>query len=712
MSNEIDSLPRDRTFGKAFDYKRYKDHFTKASFHRVPWDQSYKDIVHFNTTAELDAYLDFGDKRQFDDLSYLKMGEPITINLPFNQVIEWNYVRVQNFSQPVVEAAPDKLMSYYYFITDVQYVSANATRVILQLDAWQTYGRTITFGDAYVTQGHVGIAEETALPNEDGLLSTPEGLNLGGDYRVGATNQRFLAPNTNAVICVVSASDLTGDYGTIDDPKLRTAGGSLFEGLPNGGSIYLFKQPSDFKAYMNATKDQSWVTQAIISVTALPMSWADMTSNGLSYTDVTLNGVNAATPDDFTKVPVTEIDAGVRADMSMNWVDSRYSHLKKFSMFPYMFFELNTYTGEPLTMKNEMFSSSSPNVKLKVYLHAAPPAPRLAMMPVGYGTTTGTNGEHFNVAQWISNFPQFSVVNNGSAMVLASQAHSLSQSYKSADWAQQRAMAGANTSYDQATAASGLTANQANLGIGAANAQTALQNSTITTKAVKDAAFGIGGGILSGARGGGVGMAAGALTGAIGAASTGIDAAISINQNTQSTNIATNLTANQAQNTIGNMDYNRDTNFSLAQFGAKGDYQNAVAQINAKVEDAKLSQPSTAGTTGGDAFMLAVEGWSVHVKTKHIPKSAMRAIGDYWLRYGYAINRFVNLPQDLQVMEYFTYWKCSEVYIIDARCPEPIKRIISGILEKGVTVHRHPNTISQGFLVTMVNPPIIGKYVR
>lgn len=710
MTSEIDKLPRERSFGKDFDYKRYKDHYTKASFHRVPWDQSYKDIVHFDTTADLDNYLNFVDNRQFDDLSYLKMGEPINISMPFNQVIEWNYVRVENFKQPVSTGIADKVMTYYYFITDVQYVSANTTRVVLQLDAWQTYGRTISFGDAYVTQGHVGIAEETALPDEDGLLATPEGLNLGADYRVGNHYQHKLTPNVDAVVCVVSASDLKGDYGTIDDPKLRTATGSLFEGLPNGASIYFFKKPSDFTAYMAATKDQSWVTQAIISVTILPVKWSDLDSAGFDYSNVTLNGVVAAEPDPFAQIPVTTVNAGNRANMSMAWVDGRYTHLKKFSMFPYMFFELNTYTGEPLVLKNEMIRGD--DVEVKLYLHAAPPAPRLAMVPQGYGADIGSVGESYNVAQWISNFPQFSVVNNGAAMTLASQAHSLSQSYKSADWSQQRTLNAANTAYDQASAASSLAVNQGNLAIGAANAQTSLQNSTITTKAVKDAAFGIGGGVLSGARGGGVGMAAGALSGAIGAASTGIDAAISINQNTQSNSIATNLTANQTQNSVNNMNYVRDTNLSLAQFGAKGDYQNAVAQINAKVEDAKLTQPSTAGTTGGDAFMLAIEGWSVHLKVKHIPKSAMRAIGDYWLRYGYAINRFVKLPQDLQVMSAFTYWKCSEVYITDARCPEPIKRIVSGILEKGVTVHRHPNTISQGFLVTMANPPIMGKYVR
>jgi hypothetical protein len=64
----------------------------------------------------------------------------------------------------------------------------------------------------------------------------------------------------------------------------------------------------------------------------------------------------------------------------------------------------------------------------------------------------------------------------------------------------------------------------------------------------------------------------------------------------------------------------------------------------------------------------------------------LATIGDYWLRYGYAVQRSTILPPDLAVMDRFTYWECAEVYIRSSRVTEAHKQMLRGILEKGVTV--------------------------
>lgn len=712
MDLELPPIPQ---FGN-FPYEQHKDEYTsKASFHRVPWDQSYRDVVYFQSNATLNAYLDARPKFYFDDLSYQKMGEPISVGVPFNQMLQWNYLRVTNYVQPVGSATKDKVMDYYYFVTDVQYVSADNTRLVLQLDVWQTYARSVTWGDAYVETGHVGIAENNVNVGDDNILLNPEGFDLGSDYRVGSTSSWNISAGANSLICVVSASDLEGDYGTLDDPKLRTATGSLMEDLPNGAGIYFFKNSGDFKNYMQNTADESWVTQAIISITAVPATEQDM--NASEFETVSLNGVSAWKPHAGARIPVRSQFIAVTSTDS--WTPQKFRHLKKFSVHPYSFYECSSYTGEPMVLKRELMKTRQQGgvtvSDYDVYIHIAPPAPRLAIVPRAYNSPNGSgkeDGEFLNVAQWISNFPQFSVVNSGYIGTMASQAHSLSQSYKSADWSQQRALAAANTSYDQASAGIGL-ANEMNQNqINSMNAQTSLQNTTTAIRAVKDGAFAIGGGIASGAKAGPAGMAAGALGGAVSAANTGLDAIISTNQNTQSNSIATSLARQQTSAQTGNMAYVRDTNIDLARFGAKGDYSNAIAQINAKVQDAKMTQPSTAGTTGGDAFMLAMFGWKFHVKHKHIPRVAMEAIGSHWLRYGYSVNRYVQLPQDLHVMNAFTYWKCSEVFIKSALCPEPVKRALSGVLEKGFTHWRNPGDLENGSPMTITNLPITGSYIR
>ena len=91
--------------------------------------------------------------------------------------------------------------------------------------------------------------------------------------------------------------------------------------------------------------------------------------------------------------------------------------------------------------------------------------------------------------------------------------------------------------------------------------------------------------------------------------------------------------------------------------------------------------------------MLAANGWAVHVKLKRIMPAVAAMIGDYWLRYGYAINRYFDMDDGLNCMTKFTYWKTKETYLRIAYCPESFRQTIRGIFEKGVTVWEHPDYI-------------------
>ena len=69
----------------------------------------------------------------------------------------------------------------------------------------------------------------------------------------------------------------------------------------------------------------------------------------------------------------------------------------------------------------------------------------------------------------------------------------------------------------------------------------------------------------------------------------------------------------------------------------------------------------------------------------------MRQIGDFWLRYGYYVNRWLAPPADLKCMENFTYWKMQSVSLSASEVPELFKETIRGIFEKGVTVWNDPD---------------------
>ena len=706
--NQIHDLPESKDYGLDFNYSLWTAN-TVATFCNVPWNSDYRDIVRFDNQAALDSYINnqTGPKLTINKLSYAKFGRPIRIDKPFNAVQKYNYIRVANPLQPI---AGDEVKSFYYFIVDVQYVNPNCTEIYIQLDVWQSFGYGVSFGNCYIEQGHIGIANENQFSGHGrDYLTTPEGLDIGNEYQIlqnyshsVASARRPYLGMPDYTILVASTISLDGDYGDVEHPKLTSAKGSEMENLPNGCELYEFNSLGHLRAFLDAMADKPWVTQGIISITAFPRS----ARYGLTTTDKNLGDA----------MSVREINGGTlktpKTPMKGNWRETisfgaRYGKLQKFFTYPYMVLELTTYSGTPLILKPECWLDN--DATIVEVPHFAPPNPRLAFYPFRYNASFSTGSEEDEYGVWndggefldmqtaIMNFPSFSVVNNGYMQFLASNANSIAYQHQSADWSQQRALASNQTSYDQASAGINLSKDLAGQGMNAATQSTNLQNQVAGFRAIQS-------GINS------VGQIGNGPTGIIGAATgmvnAGIDYAITTGQNTAQLGINNNLTAGQNRATTDNAAYLRDTNKSLADWSANGDYQNQIAGINARVQDAKLTQPTTAGQVGGDAFNLAQYKWGVDLKVKVLQPAFIAAIGEYWLRYGYAINRFGRMPDSFMVMEKFTYWKLKETYITGASCPETFKQVIRGIFEKGVTVWKNPNDI--GNIDIADNAPLAG----
>jgi hypothetical protein len=103
-----------------------------------------------------------------------------------------------------------------------------------------------------------------------------------------------------------------------------------------------------------------------------------------------------------------------------------------------------------------------------------------------------------------------------------------------------------------------------------------------------------------------------------------------------------------------------------------------------------MIQPSVSGQMGGETLNYVNGRFEIGVRYKIPDLAAITRIGEYWLRYGYAIRNFIVPPANLMVMEKFTYWKMQETYITTAPMPETFKQTIRGIFEKGVTVWASP----------------------
>lgn len=697
---------------------------TRATLVNVPWNNDYRDIVKFSSKTELDGYISSLASSTFEitRMTYLKPNEPIVIGLPFSQVYAFNYLRVDNSALPV---PGDLSRSYYYFITDVQYIAPESTQVILQLDVWTTFGLDVKFGRCYIEQGHIGIANSNAMSsNGRDFLDIPEGLDTGNEYGIAFADQfdiGAISVGTEASYDIIVATTVSfeGSGGTVDDPTLVSARGSNFAGLPNGCEFYWFPSLDSYSQFARNTRNAPWVTSGIVSIMAVP----SLDGNGRTppqYDSITTS---------FQSTPIRRLkntfisSRKVTVPNSNNWRDGilnnlpeRYRRLKKFLVYPYTAIEVTTYSGTPIVLQPQNMVGS--DITMVEMLHVVLPGPRAMYYPYRYNAIIGGNGQpiaggditsalnggindradFLDVATGITDMPTFSVANSSYLTYMASNRNAIAFAHSSADWSQQRALSGNSLGFSQAQESMRGQRDQLDIDLQRQSSTQDVQNTAAIQQAILSGATGIAGG----ASGGVAGIAAGAA----GAVTGGISTGIGINAANQS--LAISQSAQRASTGVSQRvsSYMADTNKAYADWAAQGDYSQAIAGINAKVQDAKLVPPTTAGQVGGDAFLLATYQWSVHAKIKRVSGAALASIGEYWLRYGYAINRFIVPPESLQVMDRFTYWRMKETYIVSAMCPEPIKQTIRGIFEKGVTVWKSPDDI--GVIDVSDNRPLEG----
>lgn len=668
----------------------------------VPWDASYRDVVRFASEEDKAAWfqraaLEGATGFTLSGLVYLKAGEPVRLPVPFSQVNQCNYLVVRNPEQPVpsrVSGRPERIPdTFYYFVTDVRYLAPNCTELSVQLDVWMTYGERLAYGLSFVARGHAGIANEASgISNIADYLTDPEGLDYGAEYDI--VHQEFINFLTlEPWILVVSTADLASDWGSVSSPHLTTAGGSFTCGFVSGCAVYGFSAES-FRSLMAALSQAPWVSQCITYITAVPQQFVTWGAQ------IDVHGVTGYT---LASPPPQSPSYSVGGVMGKFSLPERYQGLYKLYSSPYCLLEITALTGGGLVVKPEFLSLDNGAMTINTRACMTPPDVRIMAWPGyynkgaadgGFSTTSHLigdfltqewtsgleGGENMDMALTIGNFPQINVVNNGYMLYMANSNYTRNYQYSAADWARERAMYGANVARGQAV--QGMGAQSANNRV---SNQLAWQQNAI---AQQQNAWGGVQGVVGG-------LASGNLLGAAGTALTaGVDAALNSKWMTEST--SNQVAASQAQlaNSLAAQSYSVDTNYALASYNASRDYHMQISAIEAQVQDARLTQPSVSGQNGGDCLNWSNGYVGLLVKWKRPKQNHLVQLGEYFLRYGYIVNRWIHPPRDLCLMDKFTYWEIQDPQVF-GEVPEVFKQTVRGILSAGVTVWTSPDLIGR-----------------
>ena len=556
-------------------------------------------------------------------------------------------------------------------------------------------------------------------------------------------------------IIVVSTTNLTDSPGTQSKPSLQTATGSIFEGATDGCEVYYCDSRMAYVANIMALGTlYPWVTQGISAIYMVPKIPQDYINKyGAEVTKI--YGSNVSTDYGKIYQFKTGIDSEMRYEDILDVsnfrdnfnIPSRYRNLKKLYCYPYCVVECSSLNGTVITYKpediqsnnltiRETYSFAPSGTRINFYIPNYNEAGAATISPLdidgkGYGLPID-GGEMLDASFGITNLPHFSVVNNGGALAMANSAYTRAYAADSAQWTRAKAQASAytdssntmwqreyatqqtNLSNANRSAANAITANSLNQSLAIVQANTgAMAELAVQTNNMSSGISGlqqVGGAVLSAASGSVAGAVGGAM-GAIGTlAQNGVNnystlRSAAISNHTASANTANTTATNAAQTSQANTYASAATglsnqlssvisqsNLNLANYAAKGDYQNAIAGINAQVQQMQLTPPTTSGALGGDMFNLSNGIMGVLVRFKTCAPSALRSAGEYMLRYGYFVQRFITPPASLECMEKFTFWQMQEAYV-RGTLPEEYRLTIKGMFERGVTVWAKPEYI-------------------
>ena len=132
---------------------------------------------------------------------------------------------------------------------------------------------------------------------------------------------------------------------------------------------------------------------------------------------------------------------------------------------------------------------------------------------------------------------------------------------------------------------------------------------------------------------------------------------------------------------------------ATARANAQRDYDVGVAGIQAGLNQAALEAPRQFGEfSNGDTSVTRPQGIFCNIVTQS--KDAIEQTGDYWLRFGYMVNRAWKF-EGFNLMPHFTFWKVKDMWIAGNNVPDAYLDEIRFSLMSGVCVWRDPHDIGR-----------------
>ena len=356
----------------------------------TPLERDEEHTLNFSSLENQTAYFLSKTIASFNDFTYVKDTQALVVGKPYDQIYTCNYLMYRN------NGFNNKY--FYAFITKMEYVSENSTRIYFEIDSLQTWYFQLELNEVFVEREHV--SDDTI-----GLHTIPEGLETG-EY---ITNTPQSSNHIGTTCLCMGLS--TGNWG------------STINSQYTGISYVFFKDTQDQYAMgaLNRYKDTILDNdEAIVCIFPMPINMIN------DYVNWNLPiGDSGMTYGKLTNYNIT--GAFSLSTFGGSWLPKLGTYTprnKKLLTYPYRYLLLTNNNGGSNTYKFEDFSG---NPSFNVY-GALVPSCSFLCVPNNYkGATLNYSeslvGAKMPLASWTSdlytNWATQNGINSGFANIVS-----------------------------------------------------------------------------------------------------------------------------------------------------------------------------------------------------------------------------------------------------------------------------------------------------
>ena len=245
----------------------------------------FQNTIHFNSNSERDAF--FLEGNHYSELNVKNVDfnfirDRSTIDLP----VSYDAMRGVNYC---TFKSDFENVRYYAYVMSYEFLNPSSVRVYLLIDGIMTY----TQGNVLRTLPNLSIQRQHLskgnydkhlweLKNNDDILKTHTKSYFKTD--------RILFDDL--LVLIQASVDLQSDFGSVDDPKIKTSKGKQFDHVTSPLNLYAC-DIDDFNKLMGELSDYPWISQNIKSMSLIPRLFMDKNLTLMKFaSNESLSGVN------------------------------------------------------------------------------------------------------------------------------------------------------------------------------------------------------------------------------------------------------------------------------------------------------------------------------------------------------------------------------------------------------------------------------------